>query len=117
MTEDKDPKKPDAEGSGRKVPSGFEKLLKRSKRGSTEKEEADAKKKEEDPQSEQEEAEGAKERHKEEKSDKKENEWSKNFRSQFFEPNGGGPKYENWALVACIGATGAFYVNSLQGQS
>lgn len=33
---EEDPKKGDESGSGRKVPSGFEKLLKRSKRGSSE---------------------------------------------------------------------------------
>jgi hypothetical protein len=49
MSEEQDPKKPDESGSGRKVPSGFEKLLKRSKRGSTKEDEQESKKKEEDP--------------------------------------------------------------------
>ena len=32
---EQDPKKPEDKGSGRKLPSGFEKLLKRTKRGSS----------------------------------------------------------------------------------
>ena len=43
--------KPDGEeGSGRKLPSGFEKLLKRAKRGGSEKKETEKEKKEEKAQ-------------------------------------------------------------------
>jgi hypothetical protein len=105
---EEEPKKSDDAG-GRKVPSGFEKLLKKSKRGST-KDEKDAKKKD-DEQSDHEEETTHKEQKKEEKTSETKNS-TFNFRDQFFEPNGGGPKWENWLLVGFSGALAAYYFSS-----
>ena len=100
------------------MPSGFEKLLKKSKKGSTKKDEKESSKDQEEPTEDQEEGSFYKKGgDKKDKSDSNESDWKKNLKSQFFEPNGGGPKWESWFLLSCIGATGAYYLKSISGQS
>lgn len=36
---------------------------------------------------------------------------------QFFEPNGGGPKWENWLMLGLIGATGTYYLSTMKPSS
>ncbi len=117
-----DPKKEDT-GHGRKVPSGFEKLLKKSKRGQSSKEddheskktaaeeEKDAEKDEDDDRKGSEKKEDSQEQKSEDKDRQKE------LKDMFFQPNNGGPKWESWLMLALVGAAGLYYGYSLKTQS
>jgi uncharacterized membrane protein YgcG len=110
------PPKKDGEedsGRGRKVPSGFEKLLKRSKQSKETKKEKEAKKQENDSD-----AEGAEESNSGKKEEKKSsgNEYfdsAKNWISQGANPSGGPggrPPYEQWLMSAMLGGMAGYYL-------
>jgi hypothetical protein len=133
--EKKDPENTNEDGAGRKVPSGFEKLLKRSKRSTNsatpsskaEKNEADpeASKKESAKKEEQQETEEGSAAEEDNKSDKEQKNskssqkesWREQANNFFFEPNSGGPKWENWLMMAIMGATGVYYVSTMETPS
>lgn len=121
-SEDKEPKKDD-ESSG-KVPSGFEKLLKRSKRGASktegsEKQKGEEKEKEEKEKDEEAESkeDGDKDAGKDKKSSNTYEDWKKQYSELMFDPNSGGPRWDNWLMMALIGATGAYYVSQSKPSS
>ena len=113
------------EGRGRKVPQGFEKILKRTRKGITHdkkpdeektaapetedealKKEEEEKKEEEAEQSDREED----EKDKKKKEDTEENQgWRQKVYGFFMEPNGGGPNYENWLKVVVLGGLFGYY--------
>jgi len=114
------------------VPSGFEKLLKRSKRStnsatpSTKEEnneaaQEDSKKESAKKEEPLETDEGAAEEDNKSDKDQKKEEQKESWREQannfFFEPNSGGPKWENWLMMAIMGATGAYYVSTVETPS
>jgi hypothetical protein len=132
--EKKDPENGSEEGAGRKVPSGFEKLLKRSKRSTnsatpssksdksepeSEGAKKEAAKKEESQEKEDEGAaeEDTKSGDNEQKNSKSKEGWREQANNFFFEPNSGGPRWENWLMVAIMGATGVYYVSTVQTPS
>ena len=125
-SKDNDDKKPAEGDQESNVPSGFEKLLKRTRRGIThekksesdkeakesEKGKQEKKQEEEEELSEQEEDVGHK------KKDKKatESEWSaenvkKKVTNFFMVPGGGGPRWENILMVTLLGGLSAYYLS------
>lgn len=116
-----DNKEPEEQGGGRKVPQGFEKLLKRSKgsTNTTPKQEAKEEKEEKEKEEEVEQEEAAEQE--KEKKTKEESSSSSGasdaLKNAFFQPNGGGPKWESWLMLSLIGATGAYYFATLQPSS
>ena len=133
--EKKDPEGNNEGGSGRKVPSGFEKLLKRSKRSTNAatprdsvseedsaqedksgKADKKADKKEEsaaqqDTEKDEEEEKSSENKQKKEKSSG--SSWKEQVNNAFFDPNSGGPKWENWLMAAIMGATGVYYASTV----
>jgi len=120
-------KKPKNEGD-EKIPTGFEKLLKRTRRGIThdKAEKPDAKKDGKESKETEKDAKKAQdseeelseqEDHHDNKREKKEkeNEWSrenisKNLKNLFFLPGGGGPMWERWLLLAAANGFIAWYL-------
>lgn len=99
--------KPDnEEGGGRKLPSGFEKLLKRSKRGNVDKKDEKEQKKEEEKA---EQSEGEEPQQKQSKGAEEETPLKK-FYDQFTGGNGGKPPYEAWAMGAMLGCLASYYL-------
>ena len=108
----------DEKGSGgRRIPPGFEKILKRTKRGMNipekkEKEASAGEKKEESKKDEEEEA-GLSEQEEEPKQKKaKPNTGSKSnnsFRDFLIDPQNGGPNWENFLKLALIGGIVGYY--------
>ena len=103
--------------SGRRIPPGFEKILKRTKRGMNipekkEKEASAGEKKEESKKDEEEEA-GLSEQEEEPKQKKaKPNTGSKSnnsFRDFLIDPQNGGPNWENFLKLALIGGIVGYY--------
>lgn len=120
-SEDKEPKK-DEESSG-KVPSGFEKLLKRSKRGASKTEGSEKQKGEEKDKEEKDKDEEAESKEegdndgKEKKSSNTHEDAKKLYSGLMFDPNSGGPRWDNWLMMALIGATGAYYISQSKPRS
>mmetsp|Transcript_24432 Transcript_24432/g.30392 ORF Transcript_24432/g.30392 Transcript_24432/m.30392 type:complete len:184 (-) Transcript_24432:1992-2543(-) len=129
-------------GRGRKVPSGFDKILKRPRRGinhssnDAKQEEAEAKDvdgkkassadddekvdKEEKKEEKKEESDGEQEESDKKKKKKDEGEeqgWGQKIYGFFMEPDNGGPNYENWAKVAFVGALVGYYGFMAKGPS
>ena len=109
----------EGDGSGRKIPSGFEKLLRRTKRPikHENKEEGSQADKKEDKEAKKEEDEKAAQQSEDEeettkKSEKKSAGSSEGVRSYFFEPNGGGPIWENFLMLALLFGTMVYGVVS-----
>jgi len=127
---DDDDKGKDAETRGRKVPQGFEKILKRTRRGiNHDKEkkdgeeeqsagktaaEGDDKEASGEDRKEEENDDGDSEEKKKENKDKdgdtnKEQGWGEKIYGFFMEPNGGGPNYENWFKLLVVGGFAGYY--------
>lgn len=117
----------DNKGRGRKVPSGFEKILKRTRKGiqheTKEEKEAASSKEEGEGEKKDEESEDKKAKEDEQSDDEKdEDEKTKDKKKEeegqgygeraygfFFEPNGGGPNWENWLKLAILGGITSYY--------
>ena len=118
----------DTKGRGRKVPSGFEKILKRTRKGIThdtkeEKEASSSKEEEGDSVKKDKESEDKKAKEDEQSDDEKEEEektkdkkkeeegqgYGEKVYGFFFEPNGGGPNWENWLKLALLGGISSYY--------
>lgn len=113
----------EGEGKGRKIPKGFEKLLRpnKQKEESEKPEEKEASKeseseKEKAEQSEEEETTGH-ERKKAKDSDSKESSKQSQMMQYFMEPGGGGPIWENILMAALLFGTMVYYVVGAQGPS
>lgn len=133
--EKKDPESNKEEGSGRKVPSGFEKLLKRSKRSTNAATPRDSASEEDsakedktgkaDKKAEKNEESAAQQDTDKDEDDEKSSEnkqkkekssgsgWREQVNNAFFDPNSGGPKWENWLMAAIMGATGIYYATTM----
>ena len=110
-------------GRGRKVPSGFDKILKRTRRGishqskdakedeSKSEEASEEKKAKEEERKEEEESDGEQEEKKKKKKKDKDEEqsWGQKVYGFFMEPDGGGPNWENWLKVAVMGGLVGYY--------
>ncbi len=125
-SENEDPEG-DKKGRGRKVPSGFEKILKRTRKGITheskEKDEKaagqqdeedsaskkDEKKAKEDSDDEKDEEEEKSKDKKKDKEGSSSEGFGQKVKGFFFEPNGGGPNYENWLKLAILGGITSYY--------
>lgn len=115
------------------MPSGFEKILKRTRRGVTHDkkegaEEKAAKDGDEDnkPKEEKkaEESDGEQETDEKEKENKEKKEegegdkdWKQKIYNFFMEPNGGGPNYENWLKLVVLGGLTGYYAFFMQSPS
>ena len=119
-------------GSGRKVPRGFEKILKRTRKGINHERDAEEKKaaaddsedskKEEDKKDADADSDDEKEdeKDKDKKKDNKEEEqesWKNRIYNYFMEPNGGGPNYENWLKLVVLGGVAGYYLMFMQQPS
>ena len=119
-------------GRGKNVPSGFEKILKRTRRGikhekadeksSTDKDEKDSdeteekkSKDDEDDQDKEDESEDKKKKSEEDKAD--EESYGQKIYGFFMEPNGGGPNYENWFKLVVLGGIASYYAYFTQTPS
>ena len=106
----------EGEGKGRKIPAGFEKLLRRvnkpikhkdEEKSASTKEDKEAKKDKDEKEAEESEDEADHTQSKKtEESKKKPSGSNESLRSYFMEPNGGGPIWENILLAALL--TGTF---------
>lgn len=108
------------------MPTGFEKILKRTRKGITHeskekpqasKDEADnkddddkkAKEKEADDREAESDAEQEDDKKKDKKEKKEEGGWGQKLYGYFMEPNGGGPNYENWFKLVVLGGLIGYY--------
>ena len=121
------------EGRGRKVPIGFEKLLRKTRKGTShdskksevdgkeadaaEKDDEDTDKKAKEDESDGEHEDKGKEDDKQEKTKEEEQSWRQRVYNFFMEPNGGGPNYENWLKVVVIGGLCGYYALFMQPPS
>ena len=117
----------DGDESGRKtkIPPGFEKILKRTKRGMThsqkeEKEASAGEQKEEDKKAKEEEAEQSEQEEEPKTKKTKPNTGSKSgnyFRDFMIDPQNGGPNWENFLKLALLGGLIGYYAWISQSQS
>lgn len=112
----KEQKDKDTEKDESEKPKGFEKFLKKSKKGSSSKLDKEAKKdkKEKDPKKDDEESDVEEETDgkKEEKEEKSSSFMNKRAINDFFFNPNGGPKYENYAIIAALlGGMGYYLYN------
>lgn len=115
--DDEEKSEADESGKGRKLPSGFERLLRRTKKGINHKESAEkesASKKEDDSKADESDAEESAKDSEEDTKKKKASEGadakSTDWKSYFINPNGGGPEWENIGLAALIAGTLVYYM-------
>jgi len=124
-------------GRGRKVPSGFEKILKRTRKGIThddkessadeekktsddsgdsKKKDEESKKEEEAEESDAEEEETKKDKKKKGDSDDQQG-WKEKIYGFFRDPNGGGPNYENLLKLVIMGGAIGYYAKFAKAPS
>ena len=109
----------DEKSSGRRIPPGFEKILKRTKRGMNfpenkeEKEASTSDKKEEDKKGKEEEAELSEQeeepKQKKAKQNNSSNSSNNTYRDFLIDPQNGGPNWENFLKLALIGGIVGYY--------